>query len=140
MKRTYIFMLRDECGDETRAYGTDFLEAEHTFSLDAPEEIAEDVLRGWLLSMEAAAQHDWEEEYGSECCLFMEETSQSLRENLTPYERACLFDENPFDGWTGDEIAELISSMSEEQILRTYGRDFLEGDVEFLRQEYPEYF
>lgn len=139
MKKTYIFMLRDECGDEYRAYGSDFLEAEHTFQLDAPEDIAEEVLFGWLLSMESAAQREWEEKYGCECRLFMEETSQSIRENLTSYEQAILFDESPFEGWDGEEIAELISSMSEEQILKTYGRDFLEGDVEFLKQEYPEY-
>lgn len=139
MKRTYVFMFRDECGDETRAYGTDFLEAEHTFSLDAPEEIAEDVLRGWLLSMEAAAQHDWEEKYGSECRVFVEETHDSQLRNMTAYERASLFDSDPFDGWTGDEIAEHFQDWDDSEILGEYGEDMVEL-VRELREEYPEYF
>ena len=75
--RKYVFMGIDECGDNFRAHGTEFLEGEHTFpDFEGNPQMWEAFL-AWENAMVDRANNEWREMYGPECRIFLEETTES---------------------------------------------------------------
>ena len=69
----YVVMVKDELGDDFRAYGTPFLEAEHEFpSFEEDNEAMCDAFYAWVSSIEERAQLEWEQVFGPECRVFLE--------------------------------------------------------------------
>lgn len=69
----YVIMVKDELGDDFRAYGTPFLEAEHEFpSFEDDNEAMRDAFFAWMNNIEARAQKEWEQTFGPECHVFLE--------------------------------------------------------------------
>jgi hypothetical protein len=69
----YIFMVRDELGDERRAYGNEFIESEHTFpDYDQNDEAMQSAFLAWKNSMVERANTEFAEIYGDESSIFME--------------------------------------------------------------------
>ena len=78
MDRVYVFMRRDELGEEVRAHGSDFLEAEHSFpAFDEEDEAMFSAFTAWSDSLETRGQEEWEELYGPESKIFLEEKYSS---------------------------------------------------------------
>lgn len=76
--RIYVFMLVDECGDERRAHGSEFLEAEYSFPDFSDDDAMFAAFIAWQSTLEAQGQQEWEEHYGPECKIFLEEKHDSL--------------------------------------------------------------
>ena len=81
--RTYVVMLTDECGDVRRAYGSSRLEGTYKFPdfdefNDSPMVTA---FSTWIEQLEYELQSEWEQLFGDECHIFLEEeyTSQWKR-------------------------------------------------------------
>lgn len=69
----FVVMFKDECGDEHRAYGTEFLSAVHEFpSFDADDDAMVAAFFAWQSNIETRAQAEWEAHFGPECRLFIE--------------------------------------------------------------------
>ena len=78
MDRVYVFMRRDELGDEVRAHGTEFLEGEYRFpDFEEGDDAMNAALCAWQQSLESRGQEEWEELFGSESHIFLEETYES---------------------------------------------------------------
>lgn len=76
---TVCIMGIDECGDEFRAHGTEFLEGEYTFpNFDEDDEAMSAAYFAWRDSLTERANKEWAEIYGPECRLFIEETHESV--------------------------------------------------------------
>ena len=94
--KKYVLMATDECGADFRAYGTDFLEAEHEFpSFNADDEAMCEAFIAWKNAIVERAQREWAELYGDECYLFLERkySDMSLSEWRT------LGFGSPFEPW-----------------------------------------
>jgi len=79
MDRVYVFMRRDELGDEVRAHGTEFLEGEYRFpDFEEGDEAMNAALWAWQQSLELRGQEEWEELFGSESHIFLEEKDSSV--------------------------------------------------------------
>lgn len=79
----YVVMVKDELGDEHRAFGSEFLEAKHSFpSFDEEDEAMQVALEAWKTSIEDRAQSEWNETFGPESRVFLERdhSDMSLRE------------------------------------------------------------
>lgn len=71
--KKYVLMATDECGADFRAYGTDFLEAEHEFpAFDEDDNAMWQAFITWENAIVERAQNEWEETHGCECHLFLE--------------------------------------------------------------------
>ena len=71
--KKYVLMATYECGDVFRAYGTDFLEAEHEFpAFDEDDDAMFQAFVAWADAIEKRAQREWKETHGCECHLFLE--------------------------------------------------------------------
>lgn len=69
----YVLMTTDECGDEFRAYGSEFLSAEHEFpSFDENDDAMCDAFFAWQCSIEERANREWSEIFGEECSVHLE--------------------------------------------------------------------
>ena len=69
----YVFMVRDELGDERRAYGNEFIEGEHSFpDYDHDDEAMWSAFLAWENAMVNRANAEFAEIYGDESTLFME--------------------------------------------------------------------
>ena len=83
--RVYIFMGIDECGDSFRAHGNKFLEGEYRFPDYTGDEAMWEAFLSWEEAMVRRANDEWQELYGSECRIHMEETY------LSQFQKDCLF-------------------------------------------------
>lgn len=69
----FVFMITDECGDDSRAYGSSFLESVHEFpAFDADDEAMQAAFDAWKLSLVTKAQEEWNHIYGPESRIFLE--------------------------------------------------------------------
>ena len=70
----FVVMLRDECGDERRAYGNEFLEKIHEFpDFEDGDEAMTRALWIWQDTIESTAQSMWDEAHApGECTIFLE--------------------------------------------------------------------
>ena len=69
----FVVMFCDECGDEHRAYGTEFLERVHEFpSYDEDDRAMFYAFLAWESEVTERAQREWEETFGEECRVFLE--------------------------------------------------------------------
>ena len=69
----FVFMLRDELGDEKRAYGTEFLSKVHEFpNYDEDDEAMEEAFYTWKSVMEEKGNKEWQSHFGEECRIFLE--------------------------------------------------------------------
>lgn len=77
--RKYVFMRRDELGEARRAEGSDFLEKIHSFpDFNSDEDPAMwDAFLAWEESMNKRGQEEWEQMYGPESSVYLEETYES---------------------------------------------------------------
>jgi len=75
----YVFMKTDECGDDSRVYGSDFLESEHEFPDFEEDDMAMTMaFEAWRDALVSQAQREWDERHDSgECTIFLEETYES---------------------------------------------------------------
>ena len=77
--RIYIIMGIDECGDEFRAHGTDFLEKEHTFpDFDEDNEAMWEAFLAWEHSITTTANEEWMKVYGPDCRMMVQESDRSV--------------------------------------------------------------
>ena len=69
----FIFMGRDELGDDFRAYGSEFLEKVHEFpNYDSEDEAMEEAFYTWKQVMEEKGNKEWRSLYGPESTIFLE--------------------------------------------------------------------
>lgn len=69
----YVFMVREETGEEVRAFGSPLLEEVHEFpSYDPDDEAMEDAFSAWKNNLETRGQKDWEQKFGPESRVFLE--------------------------------------------------------------------
>lgn len=82
--RKFLFMVRDELGEFKRAHGTTFLEGEYTFpAFKDDDEPMWNAFITWQASMEEKAQAEWEEIFGSESRVFLEENCRAKFSNMS---------------------------------------------------------
>lgn len=83
----YLVMYVDECGDEHRAHGTEFLEGVHEFpSYDEDDAAMWSAFLAWEASITERAQCEWEEVFGPECRVFLERDYSDM--SLSDWARA----------------------------------------------------
>lgn len=71
--KKYVLMVKDECGDDFRAYGSDFLEAVHEFpAFDEDDDAMWQAFIAWENAIVERANSEWRERFGDECHLFLE--------------------------------------------------------------------
>lgn len=75
--RTYVLMGRDECGDDFRAHGSEYLERTFEFPDWEEDDSMYWAYLCWSMDVVDKAQKEWNELYGPECRLFLEETYAS---------------------------------------------------------------
>lgn len=81
--KKYVFMRRDELGDEVRAHGTDFLADVHSFpAFDEEDEAMFSAFCAWKDALEERGQREWEEHFGPESRIFLEEEYSSKFNNM----------------------------------------------------------
>lgn len=69
----YVFMGRDELGDEFRAHGTEFLEGVHEFPhYDLEDEAMDAAFEAWKRSLTEKGQKEWKATFGPECRFFLD--------------------------------------------------------------------
>lgn len=75
----YVFMTRDELGDETRAHGTEFLSGVHEFPrFDPEDEAMVAAFEAWKCNLTAKGQEEWEATFGPECKVFLERLASDM--------------------------------------------------------------
>lgn len=75
----YIFMIRDELGDEVRAHGTEFLSGVHEFpSFDWEDDAMVAAFMAWKSSLTRRGQEEWEATYGAESTVFLERLASDM--------------------------------------------------------------
>ena len=76
--RKYVLMGIDECGDHFRAHGSEYLERTFEFPhFDKDDDSMFLAYHYWSMDVVDKAQKEWNELYGPECRLFLEETYES---------------------------------------------------------------
>ena len=79
MAKKYIFMVRDELGDEFRAYGSEFLSGVHEFpSFDEDDEAMYAAFKSWRFNLVTRAQRSWASTHGPECEVFLERLASDM--------------------------------------------------------------
>lgn len=74
---TFVVMVRDECGDDFRAYGSYNLERKYHYpTLDWDNDIEVEAFYAWETAIVAKLQEEWEAKFGEECSVFLEEENQ----------------------------------------------------------------
>lgn len=75
----YIFMTRDELGDEIRAHGTEFLSGVHEFpSFDPEDDAMWEAFEAWRRNLVERGQKDWESIFGPESTIFLERLASDM--------------------------------------------------------------
>jgi len=91
----FVIMVRDELGEESRAYGTDFLSAIHEFpSFDEDDAAMTEAFFAWMSSVENRAQADWESVFGPESSVFIERLFSDM--TLSELGTMCGYDDSIF--------------------------------------------
>ena len=79
MAKKYVFMTRDELGDEARAYGTEFLSGVHEFpSFDPGDEAMCEAFEAWRRNLVERGQKEWESVFGPESKVFLERLASDM--------------------------------------------------------------
>lgn len=69
----YVVMVKDELGEDSRAYGSPALEKVYEYpAIDWEDEIAVDAFYYWKNRVEDKLQEEWENIYGPESRIFLE--------------------------------------------------------------------
>ena len=69
----FVFMRQDELGDESRAFGSEFLESVHEFpNFDSDDEAMQEAFDAWKNVMESKGNKEWREKYGPESTIYLE--------------------------------------------------------------------
>lgn len=69
----YVVMVRDELGEDERAFGSPSLEKEYNFpAIDWDDEDMVEAFYTWKANIEERLQNEWEELYGEESRVFLE--------------------------------------------------------------------
>lgn len=75
----YVFMVRDELGDECRAFGTEFLSGVHEFPrFDPEDEAMSEAFVAWKSNLVRRGQQDWESTFGPESKIFLERLASDM--------------------------------------------------------------
>lgn len=75
----YVFMVRDELGDDHRAFGTEFLSGVHEFpSFDWEDEAMVDAFEAWKSNLTTRGQEEWESTFGPESKVFLERLASDM--------------------------------------------------------------
>ena len=79
MAKNYVFMVRDELGDEHRAFGTRLLSVTHGFPDFDPEDDAMcEAFAAWRRNLTERGQKDWESVFGPESEVFLERLTSDM--------------------------------------------------------------
>ena len=79
MAKKYVFMIKDELGDEARAHGTYFLDKVHEFpSFDWEDEAMVAAFEAWKYNLTKKGQEEWEATFGPECKVFLERLASDM--------------------------------------------------------------
>ena len=69
----YVVMIRGECGEIERAFGSPNLEREYTYpAVDWDNELDVEMFYTWQSALEELLQKEWEELFGPESMVFLE--------------------------------------------------------------------
>ena len=69
----FVFMRRDELGEESRAYGSEFLEKVHEFpNYDTEDEAMLEAFYTWKKVTEDKGNKEWRSIFGPESTVFLE--------------------------------------------------------------------
>lgn len=75
----YIFMIKDELGDELRAYGSEFLSGVYEFPhFDPEDEAMSEAFVAWKSNLVRRGQQDWESRFGPESKVFLERLASDM--------------------------------------------------------------
>lgn len=80
MSKKYVFMVRNEVGEEHRAYGTRLLSVVHAFPDFDPEydEAMCEAFEAWRRNLTERGQKDWESVFGPESTIFLERLASDM--------------------------------------------------------------